>query len=242
MRLHSGQQAALRATRSVVALAMAGICASAHAEPSVSVAPLPSLDVPAYMGAWYQVAWFSNRFQKQCISNTSATYRQMPDGLLEVVNRCRREDGSVDSVTGLARPSGTAVLRGGQLEPAQLEVSFLPVWLLWLPVWGSYWVLELAPDGRYAVVSEPTREYLWVLARRPELAPEDETAIRSRLIRSGYDLSRWQRHLHSPADRPAGAAAEPWTTAYFESPAAASNLPATAEDPVEATASKVLER
>ncbi len=241
MRLHSGQQAALRAARSVVALAMAGICASAHAEPSVSVALLPSLDVPAYMGTWYQVAWFPNRFQKQCISNTSATYRQMPDGHLEVVNRCRREDGGVDSVTGLARPSGTAVLRGGRLEPAQLEVSFLPAWLRWLPVWGSYWVLELAPDGRYAVVSEPTREYLWVLARRPELAPEEETAIRSLLMRSGYDLGRWQRHPHSPADRPAVASTVPWTPAHLASPAATSNLHAS-DAPVQPTASTASER
>jgi apolipoprotein D and lipocalin family protein len=71
------------------------------------------------MGTWYQVAWFPNRFQKQCVSDTAATYRRLPAGEgVEVINRCRLEDGSLDSVVGLARPAGSAI-RGDQLEPAQ---------------------------------------------------------------------------------------------------------------------------
>jgi apolipoprotein D and lipocalin family protein len=170
----------------------------AHAQAEAALEPLPSLNVASYMGTWYQVAWFPNRFQKQCVSDTTAAYRLLPEGRVEVVNRCKRADGSIDSVTGVARPSGS-VLRGGQLEPARLEVSFLPTWLRWLPIWGNYWVLELAPDGRYAVVSEPGREYLWVLARQPTLPSSDETAIRSRLLQRGFDLSRWQAHPHAPA-------------------------------------------
>ncbi len=183
-----------------------------------TVTALPSLNVPAYMGTWYQVAWLPNRFQKQCVSDTSATYRQLPGGQVEINNRCRLEDGSTDSVNGIARPAGS-VMRGDQLQPAQLEVSFLPPLLRWLPIWGSYWVLDMAVDGRYAVVSEPTREYMWVLARQPSLPSVDENAIRARLAQFGFrDLSRWQGHRHtktapmsvpalSPAPAPATATA-----------------------------------
>lgn len=160
------------------------------------LAALPSLDVPAYMGTWYQVAWFPNRFQSQCASDTAATYRQLEGGQVEVVNRCRRADGSIDDVTGVARPAGSA-LAGTQLQPAQLEVSFLPKALRWLPIWGSYWVIQLADDGRYAVVSEAQRSYLWVLSRTPKLLPADETEIRSRLVQQGFDLARWQSHPHT---------------------------------------------
>jgi apolipoprotein D and lipocalin family protein len=181
---------------------------AAHAAPSApsatpagnELAPikaLPSLNVPAYMGTWYQVAWFPNRFQKQCVSDTQAVYRQLPDGNgVEVTNRCRLADGRIDQVIGLARPAGSR-LEDDRLEPARLEVSFLPAWLRWLPIWGSYWVIQLADDGRYAVVSEPRREYLWVLSRTPSLAPADETAIRSRLSAGSFDLSRWQSHPHT---------------------------------------------
>lgn len=167
---------------------------AATASPAALTA-IASLNVPAYMGTWYQVAWFPNRFQKQCVSDTSATYSRRDDGAVTVENRCKKADGSFDDATGLARPAGSR-LEGDLLKPAQLEVSFLPAWLRWLPIWGNYWVLELAEDGRYAVVGEPTREYLWVLARRPQLTATDEAGIRERLVQRGYDLSRWQRHTH----------------------------------------------
>lgn len=159
---------------------------------------LPSLDVPPYMGTWYQVALFPNAFQRQCVSDTTATYRQLPDGTVEVKNRCRTSDGRMDEALGQARPTGT--LTGTTLAPAQLEVSFLPAWLRWLPVgWGRYWVIQLAEDGRYAVISEPKREYLWILSRQPRLSPADEAAIRSRLAQQGFgDLSKLQTHRHTP--------------------------------------------
>lgn len=186
----------------LVALALAAppwltvSAADAPAAPAPELQALPDLKVPPYMGRWYQVALFPNRFQRQCVAETTATYRQLPGGGLEVINRCRLADGRFDEVVGLARPTGR--LDGERLKPAQLEVSFLPAWLRWLPVgWGRYWVIQLADDGRYAVVSEPSREYLWVLARTPQLSAADESAIRSRLVEQGFDLQRLQPHSQS---------------------------------------------
>ncbi len=159
---------------------------------------LASLDVAAYMGTWYQVAWNPNRFQKQCVSDTAATYRDRGDGTVEVLNRCKLADGSLDSVLGVARPpSGAARIEGGRLMPARLEVSFLPRWLRWTGIgWGDYWVVDRAPDGRYAIVSEASRKYLWVLSRQPALTPEDEVAVRAKLQALGFDLARVQTHPH----------------------------------------------
>ncbi len=170
---------------------------------SAPLQSLPSLEVPPYMGTWYQVALFPNVFQRQCVSDTTATYRQLPDGTVEVLNRCRTAEGRTDEATGRARPTGT--LSGSTLAPAQLKVSFLPAWLRWLPVgWGAYWVIQLADDGRYAVISEPSRQYLWILSRQPRLASADEAAIRARLAQQGFsDLSKLQMHRH--ADVPATA-------------------------------------
>jgi apolipoprotein D and lipocalin family protein len=197
-------------TQAVVALAACGWVGGVAATESSEVQPpalqsLPSLAVQPYMGTWYQVALFPNRFQKQCASDTSATYRLLSDGRVSVLNRCRQADGRFDDVQGIARPIGRLSGEGAatQLSPAQLEVSFLPAALRWLPVgWGRYWLIQLAEDGRYAVVSEPSREYLWVLSRTPALAPADEAAIRSRLQQQGFSeqrLLRWQAHPHGPA-------------------------------------------
>ena len=159
---------------------------------------LPALNVPTYMGTWFQVAWFPNRFQKQCVADTAATYRVLPDGKVEVLNRCRLADGEVEQILGVARPTG--VIEGETLKPAQLEVSFLPAALRWIPFgWGRYWVIKLADDGRYSVVSEPGRDYLWILARQPQLSAADNAEIRGFLQQQGFDLSRLQAH---PQPRP----------------------------------------
>jgi apolipoprotein D and lipocalin family protein len=156
---------------------------------------LPQLDAQRYMGLWYQVALFPNRFQAQCVSDTTATYRLLPGNVVEVLNRCRTASGQMDDALGQARPVGGLV--DGQLRPAQLQVSFLPAWLRWTGVgWGDYWVVQLASDYRYAVVSEPSRRFLWVLSRSPRLRAEDETAIRAALQAQGFDLGRLQAHPH----------------------------------------------
>jgi apolipoprotein D and lipocalin family protein len=184
-----------------VLAAAAVTTATAQTAPTEPLAALPGLDVPSYMGTWYQVAWFPNRFQKQCVSDTTATYRRVLAGV-EVLNRCRLADGRMDDVRGVARTAGSTI-SGDKLAPARLEVSFLPAWLRWLPIWGDYWVIQLADDGRYAVISEASRQYLWVLSRRPQLSATDETAIRSRLVQQGFDLGPWQAHPHTAgADAP----------------------------------------
>ena len=189
-------------SRWLAALTLAGVLAAAAA-PAQQAPPLqalPGLDIAAYMGTWYQVAWIPNRFQKQCVSDTAATYRDRSDGSVEVLNRCKLAGGSIDNVQGIARPpAGAARIDAGHLKPARLEVSFVPAWLRWIGIgWGAYWVVDLAPDGRYAIVSEPSREYLWVLARQPALTPADDVAIKTKLQALGFDLARVQAHPHSP--------------------------------------------
>ena len=89
-------------------------------------------------------------------------------------------------------------IEAGKLQPARLEVSFLPAWLRWTGIgWGAYWVVDLAPDGRYAIVSEASREYLWVLARQPALTLKDSAAIRTKLQALGFDLGKLQAHPQS---------------------------------------------
>lgn len=52
---------------------------------------------------------------------------------------------------------------------------------------GDYWIIELAPDYRYAVVGHPSRKYAWVLAKTPQVSTHDLAAIDERLKVNGYD-------------------------------------------------------
>jgi apolipoprotein D and lipocalin family protein len=59
--------------------------------------------------------------------------------------------------------------------------------------WGDYWVLYLSPDYRVAIVGEPSREYLWILARTPTLPDTEYEALMAKVRAAGYDPDRLRR-------------------------------------------------
>jgi len=53
-------------------------------------------------------------------------------------------------------------------------------------VWADYWVLARDPDYRWALVGEPSRRYLWVLARSLTLKVPELASILAEARRMGY--------------------------------------------------------
>ena len=160
---------------------------AASAQTSAPPEPLQTiarLDVGRYLGTWYEIAKCPNRFQRQCVADTSALYRLRDDGQLDVINRCRQANGEVAEAVGRARQDGPA-------DSPKLKVRFAPAWLSWLPmVWGNYWVIDLDTDYQLVAVSEPSREYLWVLSRTPTVEAGAYQALLGRLREKGFDLTR----------------------------------------------------
>lgn len=161
------------------------LCANlASAQEAPPLQPVPSVDLARYVGTWYEIAHYPNYFQRMCVSGTRAQYSTLPSGNVQVQNRCVNEKKEEVAVTGQAR----VLPNSGN---AKLVVRFAPNWLAWLPfVWAPYWVIQLADDYRYAVVSEPSREYLWILSRTATLAEADLQAIKARLKEQGLDAAK----------------------------------------------------
>ena len=70
-------------------------------------------------------------------------------------------------------------------------MRFAPAILSFLSsVWGDYWIIGLGPEYTWAVVGTPSREYLWILSRTPEMsATSYERAIE--IARgNGFDVTR----------------------------------------------------
>jgi apolipoprotein D and lipocalin family protein len=163
-----------------------GLCflsAIGYAQES-SVKTISTLDVPRYLGTWYEIAKFPNWFQKKCIGNTQAVYSLRSDGSLKVLNSCRTADGEVSQAEGTARQVGAN-------DSPKLEVRFAPAWLSFLPlVWGDYWVIDLDSQYQVAAVSDPRREYLWVLSRTPQLDKKIYDALLMRLQSQQFDIRK----------------------------------------------------
>ena len=149
-----------------------------------AVKTVASLDVPRYLGTWYEIAKFPNWFQKKCVSNTKAVYTAKPDGNLRVLNSCKTAGGETSEAEGLARQIGAK-------DSPKLEVRFAPEWLSFLPlVWGDYWVIDLDSQYQVAAVSDPRREYLWVLSRTPQLDPKVYADLLQRLKQQQFDIQK----------------------------------------------------
>jgi apolipoprotein D and lipocalin family protein len=159
-------------------------CTGAAAAPAQSVQTIPALDVTRYMGTWYEIAKYPNYFQRKCVGNTTADYALQPDKTVQVTNRC--EIGKGEAIVATAE--GRQV--GGAASP-RLEVRFAPAWLSFLPfVWVDYWVIDLDEQYQLAAVSEPKREYLWILSRTPHVEPQAYAALLARLEKQGYSLQQ----------------------------------------------------
>jgi apolipoprotein D and lipocalin family protein len=149
-----------------------------------SVKTIASLDVPRYLGTWYEIAKFPNWFQKKCVSNTKAVYTAKSDGNLRVLNSCKTASGETSEAEGLARQIGAK-------DSPKLEVRFAPEWLSFLPlVWGDYWVIDLDSQYQVAAVSDPRREYLWVLSRTPQIDPKAYADLLQRLKQQQFDIQK----------------------------------------------------
>lgn len=145
---------------------------------------ISSLDIPRYMGTWFEIAKFPNRFQKQCMGHTSARYSLQQDGTVQVINRCRLENGEMNSAIGTARQIGPQ-------DSPKLKVRFAPAWLSFLPlVWGDYWVIDLDEQYQLVAVSEPTREYLWILSRTPSVDSAAYIQMLERLSSKGFEIHK----------------------------------------------------
>jgi apolipoprotein D and lipocalin family protein len=109
-----------------------------------------------YLGTWYEIARLDHRFERG-LTNVTANYSMRDDGGVRVLNRGRNADGEWEEVEGKA-------YLADRPDVGRLKVSFFG------PFYGGYNIVELdAAEYRYALVVGPNRDYLWILARQPDL-------------------------------------------------------------------------
>ena len=159
----------------------------------VRVIPVAAVDIERYTGLWYEIAKIPNRFQKQCAYGTTAEYMLREDGSITVLNRCVKEDGSLDEAEGLAKFADEST-------SSRLKVSFVSL-LGWRPFWGDYWIIGLDEEYGWAVIGTPDRKYGWVLARTPTLPEATMDEVFAILKHNGYEWSSFEPSPHREARR-----------------------------------------
>jgi apolipoprotein D and lipocalin family protein len=144
------------------------------------------VDVVRYMGTWFEIAKFPQRFEKGLVGVT-ANYTLLPNGKVRVLNRGYKGDfnGKLKTAKGKAWIVDTAT-------NAKLKVSFF-----W-PFAGNYWILELGRDYEYVVVGDEPRKYLWILSRTPQMDEAVYNELLKRVQDKGFDISKLERNPQKP--------------------------------------------
>jgi apolipoprotein D and lipocalin family protein len=149
--------------------------------------PARAVDFERYKGRWYEFARYENRFERNC-EGVTAEYARRDDGLISVVNTCRKggPDGPAEVARARAKPVGDPL-------NAKLKVSFFG------PFFGDYWVLDRADDYSWAIVGEGSGRYLWVLTREPVPSAAEAQALIERVSSLGYDTKLLHMTKQPPA-------------------------------------------
>lgn len=157
-----------------------------HAEsnsPQGSAPPqtVSQVNLPQYMGTWYEIASIPMYFQRNCAKNTKATYTLNENGTVDVLNQCTEADGEIKTAEGRAWAVEDS-------HNSKLKVTFLNLLGWWVPFTsGDYWIIDLDKDYQTAIIGHPERKYGWILSRTPDLAEKQLETLRQTLMHHGYD-------------------------------------------------------
>ncbi|KAA3630391.1 MAG: hypothetical protein DWQ02_18055 [Bacteroidetes bacterium] len=158
----------------MIFLAMLGLfsCKTAKELPTVDV-----VDLDKYSGLWYEIAKLPNSFEKglDCVT---ATYSLKDNGKIKVENKGRllKDVSRYKDITGTAWVPDEAF-------PGRIKVRFF-----W-PFSGDYYIIDLGEQYEYALVGSPSRNFLWILSRTPEMDKDQFDQLLEVAARNGFDTS-----------------------------------------------------
>lgn len=142
------------------------------------VAPVSGFDLNRYLGEWYEIARLDHSFERG-LQQVSAQYSLRDDSGIRVLNR------GYDAEQGMWKEAEGKAYFIDDPQTGRLKVSFFG------PFYGSYNIIELDhEDYRYALVCGPSRSYLWILARQPDLDAGIVEQLVARARELGFDTGQ----------------------------------------------------
>jgi apolipoprotein D and lipocalin family protein len=152
-----------------------------------NIVPVDNFQPDRYMGKWYEIARLDHSFERG-LSDVSAHYQLLQNGNVEVINRGYNA-GKKEwrDITGLAKFIDKSTL-------GSLKASFF-----W-PFYGGYHIAALdKQDYSWAIVVGPSREYLWILARKKTLPPKLQDQLIKKVSQLDIDTNQL---IWVPQERP----------------------------------------
>ena len=162
----------------IILLAMLlGACASRGPE----MKTVDYVDLERFMGDWYVIANIPTFLEKGA-HNAVESYALNDDGTIATTFVFR--DGSFDgeektyTPKGFVRDDGSNALWGMRF-----------IW----PIKADYRIVYLDDDYSHTVIARQKRDFIWIMARTPEISDEDYDKLIEFVASIGYDVSKIER-------------------------------------------------
>lgn len=166
-------------------LSLLTACASIPTKP---ISTASQVDLKRFMGPWYVIASIPTFMEKKAFGAIES-YALNPDGTVATTFTFHK--GSFDGPLKTMKPTGFVRDKSNATWAMQF------VW----PLKAEYLIAYVDPEYSETIIARNKRDYVWVMARTPELAPERYQHLRDIVGQLGYDLSRLKKVPQRAADR-----------------------------------------
>jgi apolipoprotein D and lipocalin family protein len=149
-----------------------------------SLPPLKTVDyvdLDRFMGDWYVIANIPT-FVEQGAHNAVESYRLDDDGTIATTFTFRKD--AFDGPAKEYHPRG--FVRDRQTN-AEWGMQF--IW----PFKGDYRIIYLTDDYSLTIIGRNKRDYVWLMARQPQLPADRYQEAVEVIANAGYDVSKLQR-------------------------------------------------
>ena len=137
-----------------------------------------NIDTERYLGKWYEIARLDHSFERG-MNRVTAQYSLRDDGGIRVINR-----GYKEKKKEWSEAEGRAYFIG-EKGSGRLKVSFFG------PFYGGYNIIELdMANYSYAMICGYNMDYLWILARTPELDKQTRDELLQKAKNLGFAVEK----------------------------------------------------
>lgn len=143
------------------------------------------VDLERFMGDWYVIANIPTFLDKNAF-NPVESYRLNPDGT--VATTFAFNAGALDGEQKVYQPRGF------------IRDSSNAIWgmqFVW-PIKADYRIVYLDQEYQYTVIGRTRRDYVWIMARAPQISAAKYLELTQFVATLGYDLDKLRKAEHSP--------------------------------------------
>lgn len=151
---------------------------------ATTMKPIPTVnhvDIPKFMGRWYVIAVIPTIIETEAY-NATETYALNEDG--SIATTFTYHKGAFDGPLKTYHPKGFVKVGSGN---AEWGMQF--IW----PIKAEYLITYLDDDYKKTIISRNARDYVWIMARTPEISNTEYLALTELVAKQGYDINKLRK-------------------------------------------------